>query len=121
MVHALTVSNTTTCTLYSIIKKKVAPQSIIYTDTSPSYNILDVSDFQHYRINHAKEFAHKQNHINGIENFWNQSKRHLRRYNGIPKNHFELYLKECEFRFNYRPITNMYKVLYNWVQEAGLV
>ncbi len=120
-VHALTVSNTTTCTLYSIIKKKVAPQSIIYTDTYPSYNILDVSDFQHYRINHAKEFANKQNHINGIENFWNQSKRHLRRYNGIPKNHFELYLKECEFRFNYRPITNMYKVLYNWVQEAGLV
>ena len=23
--------------------------------------------------------------INGIENFWNQAKRHLRKFNGIPK------------------------------------
>ncbi len=45
-------------------------------------------------------FAERQNHINGIENFWNQAKRHLRRFNGIPKAHFELYLKECEWRFN---------------------
>ncbi|EDU61089.1 hypothetical protein PROSTU_01070 [Providencia stuartii ATCC 25827] len=34
-----------------------------------------------------------QNHINGIENFWNQAKRHMRKFNGIPKAHFELYLK----------------------------
>ncbi len=45
-------------------------------------------------------FAEGQNHINGIENFWNQAKRHLRKFNGIPKAHFELYLKECEWRFN---------------------
>ncbi|MBH2056523.1 transposase [Neisseria meningitidis] len=45
-------------------------------------------------------FAERQNHINGIENFWSQAKRHLRKFNGIPKAHFELYLKECEWRFN---------------------
>ncbi len=45
-------------------------------------------------------FAERQNHINEIENFWNQAKRHLRKFNGIPKAHFELYLKECEWRFN---------------------
>jgi len=28
-------------------------------------------------------FADQKNHINGIENFWNQAKRHLRRFNGI--------------------------------------
>ncbi len=28
-------------------------------------------------------------------------KRHLRKFNGIPKVHFELYLKECEWRFNH--------------------
>jgi transposase len=38
--------------------------------------------------------------VNGIENFWNQTKRHLRKFNGIPKEHFHLYLKECEWRFN---------------------
>ena len=34
------------------------------------YNALDVSEFKHYRINHSKLFAQKQNHINGIENFY---------------------------------------------------
>jgi transposase len=28
------------------------------------------------------------------------AKRHLRRFNGIPKEHFGLFLKECEWRFN---------------------
>ena len=36
---------------------------------------------------------------NGIKNFWNQTKRYLRQFNGIPKEHFELYLKEYEWRF----------------------
>src|SRR5580700_5651101 len=42
----------------------------------------------------------RHNNINGIENFWNQAKRTLSRYNGIPKAHFPLFLKEAEFRFN---------------------
>ncbi len=41
-------------------------------------NILDVSEFKHYWINHSKLFANERNHINGIENFWNQAKRHMR-------------------------------------------
>ncbi len=71
-------------TLLPIIRQQVKPDSIIYTDTWGSYNALDVSEFRHYRINHSQLFAHKQNHINGIENFWNQAKRHMRRFNGIP-------------------------------------
>lgn len=48
------------------------------------------------RINHSTLFAQNNNHINGIENFWNQAKRHLRRFNGVPKKNFRLLLKECE-------------------------
>ncbi|HEZ8005018.1 TPA: IS1595 family transposase, partial [Neisseria meningitidis] len=44
--------------------------------------------------------AERQNHINGIGNFWNRAKRHLRKFDGIPKAHFELYLKGYERRFN---------------------
>ena len=51
------------------------PDSIVYTDSLSSYDKLDVSGFIHYRINHSKEFADRQNHINGIENFWNQQTR----------------------------------------------
>nr|WP_280643983.1 IS1595 family transposase [Candidatus Erwinia dacicola] len=90
-------------TLLPVIESKIYPDSIVYTDNFASYDLLDVSDFKHYRINHSTQFTNKkdrQNHINGIENFGNQAKRHMRKFNGIPKAHFKLYLKECEWRLN---------------------
>ena len=63
-------------------------------------NVLDVSEFKHFCINHSVLFADKKNHINGIENFWNQAKRHMCKFNGVPKENFGLFLKECEWRFN---------------------
>jgi transposase len=60
-------------TLIPIIESKAVPDSIVYSDCWKGYNTLDVSEFKHYRINHSKLFADKQNHINGIENFWNQA------------------------------------------------
>jgi hypothetical protein len=66
----------------------------------------------------TEQFADRGNHINGIENFWNQAKRHLRRYNGIPRAHFPLYLKECEWRFNYRPANRLLATLKTWLNEA---
>ena len=99
-VYTVTVPNTQTATLLPIIREQVKPDSIVYTDCYHSYDVLDVSELSHFRINHSTHFAERQNHINGIENFWNQAKRHLRQFNGIPKEYFELYLKECEWRFN---------------------
>jgi transposase len=99
-VYTHVIDNAKTETLLPIIREKIMPDSIVYTDAFRSYNVLDVSEFKHYRINHSKLFAHKHNHINGIENFWNQAKRHLRKYNGISRKHFHLFLKECEWRFN---------------------
>ena len=93
------------------------PDSIVYTNSLSSYDKLDVSGFIHYRINHSKAFAGRQNHINGIENFWNQAKRHLRKFNGIPKEHFELYLKECEWRFNNSEIKVQISILKQLVKH----
>jgi transposase len=83
-----------------IIRNRIKPDSVVYIDCWRSYNALDVSEFKHYRINHSKLFAQNQNYINGIENFWNQAKRHMRKFNGIPRQHFHLFLKECEWMFN---------------------
>ena len=99
-VYAKVIPNVRSTTLMRIIEQKIVPDSIVYTDSLQSYNVLDVSDFHHVRINHSNLFAEGRNHINGIENFWNQAKRHLRRFNGIPREHFGLFLKECEWRFN---------------------
>jgi transposase len=99
-IYTAIVPDTKTETLMSIIKEKVRPDSIVYSDSFRSYNALDVSDFKHYRINYSKLFADKHNHINGIENFWSQAKRHMRRFNGIKQEKFYWFLKECEWRFN---------------------
>ncbi len=113
-VHIVIIPNASTRTLFPIIREQMKPHSIVYTDSFVAYDALDVSEFEHVRINHSECFADQANHINGIENFWSQSKRHLRRYNGIPKEHFHLFIKECEWRFNYRPVAKMSTVLIKW-------
>ncbi len=79
-VYTKEIPNAQARTLLPDLKSVIKPDSIVYTDNFPSYNALDVSDFKHFRINHVQSFANKQNHINGIENFWNQAKRVLRKY-----------------------------------------
>ena len=116
-VYAVIIPDAKSHTLMPIIRQKVTPDSIVYSDAFCSYNALDVSEFKHYRINHSKLFADKHNHINGIENFWNQAKRHLRKYNGIPKSHFHLYLKECEWRFNNSDPKRQLNQLKQWVKD----
>ena len=113
-VYAKVVDNARTATLMPVIQRKVAPDSVVYTDSFRSYDALDVSQFHHVRINHSVEFAQGRNHINGIENFWNQAKRVLRKYNGIPKDNFPLFLKECEFRFNFGTHKQQLKTLKEW-------
>ena len=114
-VYTIVVADTKQTTLMPVIKRKIKPDSFVYTDSYRSYNALDVSEFKHFRVNHSIEFiCGKNNHINGIENFWNQSKRTLRKYNGINKKNFHLFLKECEFRFNYGSPSNQLKTLRKW-------
>ncbi|SUT90929.1 Transposase and inactivated derivatives [[Actinobacillus] rossii] len=117
-VYTVAVPNTQSATLLPIIREQVKPDSIVYTDFYRSYDVLDVSEFSHFRINHSTHFAEKQNHINGIENFWSQAKRHLRKFNGIPKEHFELYLKECEWRFNHSDLKTQISILKQLVREC---
>lgn len=104
-------------TILPIIKSQVMPDSIVFTDAFGVYDILDVSGFHHHRVNHSKQFVTgKHTHINGIENFWNQAKRHLRKYNGIPRHHFHLFLKECEWRFNYGSPKQLLETLKSWIK-----
>ena len=73
---------------------------------------------KHFRVNHGDdEFAVGANHINGIENFWNQAKRHMRKFNGVPKEHFGLFLKECEWRFNNLKPQDQLRQIKQWVKQ----
>ena len=115
-VYAKVIPDTKSKTLMGIIQKKIVPDSIVYSDSWKGYNVLDVSDFHHFRINHSELFADNRTHINGLENFWNQAKRHMRKFNGVPKAQFGLYLKECEWRFNNSDPSAQLSQLRQWVR-----
>jgi transposase len=117
-VYTAIISDAKRETLMPIIREKVTPDSIVYTDHFKSYNALDVSEFHHLSINHSELFADAKNHINGIENFWNQAKRHLRRFNGIKKENFYWFLKECEWRFNGGDHKKLLNQLKHWYKQS---
>ena len=117
-VYTVMIESAKSALLMGIIREKIQPDSVIYTDSLSAYDVLDVSEFHHHRINHSEHFTEPGRvHINGIENFWNQAKRHLRRYNGIPKANFHLFLKECEWRFNDGSPAQLLKQLRRWVRK----
>jgi len=109
-VYTQIIPNASAKVLKPIIKRRVEAKSIIYTDRFKSYDGLIFDGYEHYRINHSKEFARGRNHINGIESFWSFAKRRLNKLNGIRPEHFYLHIKECEFRFNNRH-KNLYDIL----------
>ncbi len=74
-VYAKVIPDASSASLIPIIEHKVIPDRIVYSDCWRGYNVLDVSDFKHFRINHSKLFSDKKNHINGIENFWAKMKK----------------------------------------------
>lgn len=41
----------------------------------------------------------------------------MRKYNGIPRKNFSLFLKECEFRFNYGSPKQQIKTLLKWTKN----
>ena len=102
-VYTKVITDCTRQQLLPVIKGKVLTGSTIYTDGWNSYNGLILYGYKHKRIHHGEnEFARGRNHVNGIESFWSYVKRRLRKFNGVPKDKFLLYLKESEWRFNHR-------------------
>lgn len=114
-VHAVMIANVRGATLLPIIRQRVRPDAVVYSDGYSSYGALDVSEFRHVRIDKTQGYARGRAHINGIENFWSQAKRHLRRYNGVPRQNFHPFLAECEWRFNEAPPGNLLKTLREWM------
>ncbi len=109
-VYTIIVPDVSAETLMQEIENKTLKGSVFYTDTWKSYNSLKQYG-KHYKINHSKEFAkNNYNHINGIEGFWSYAKERFYKYHGINKTNYPFYLKEMEFRFNYRN-ENLFKLL----------
>ena len=121
-VYTRIVEDVSRKTLRQIIKTKVVPESVIYTDSFRSYDGLVLDGFKHYRINHQECFAmSKRQHINGIENFWGYAKTKLKSYYGVSREYFYCYLKEMEFRFNHRNAANLAALIKKIVKKHQAV
>jgi transposase len=119
-IYTKMIPNVAAKTVLPIIKAKIKPDSIVYSDAFGTYDTLAVEGFKHRRVNHRETFVSPAGpHINGIENFWNQAKRHLRKYNGVPRHHFHLFLKECEWRFNYGSPAKLLRTLRTWIRLSN--
>jgi len=102
-VYTRPVPNVTRETLRAVIRQKVPKGATIYSDQFSGYDGLITQEYRHVRIHQGHSFAtSRRRHITGIENFWGYAKTKLKRYYGVSRHHFLLYLKEMEFRFNHR-------------------
>jgi len=100
-VITFSVSSRSRQTLSPLILSHTKPGSLYYTDDWHAYASLSISG-NHVVVGKEKGKPKGRNHINGIEGFWSFAKHWLYQYRGVPKNYFHLYLKEIEWRFNYR-------------------
>lgn len=92
--------------LQEIIHEKVHIETTIYSDTWRSYRGLEDDFAGHETINHREQqYVRGPVTINGIEGFWAYAKERLLRPHGVSSQHFLLYLKEMEYRFNHRDLS----------------
>ena len=97
-----------------VIKQKIMPDSIVYTDSLSSYDKLDVSGFIITASTIPRNLQTVRTTLTTLRIFWNQAKRVLRKYNGIDRKSFPLFLKECEFQFNFGTPSQQLKILRDW-------
>lgn len=100
-------------------KSRARPDAIVYTTGTPEVpDTIDVSACRHERVRDHRRLARGRRPIDSIENFWSQAKRQLGRYNGLPRRHLHLFLKECEWRYHYGPPATLLKVLKSWIKSG---
>ena len=100
-IYTTLVDNVSAETLMGEIKRHAEKGSVFYTDKFRSYKSLTFFG-KHITVDHGSYFANGRRHINGLEGFWSFAKERFLKYHGVSKRHFLTYLKEMEFRYNYR-------------------
>jgi len=92
----------------------IIPNSVVFSDSHNQDKTLDVNECHKENIEASGKVNQGKLGADDTENFWNETKNILRKYNGVPKNSFPLFLKECEFRFNYNTPKEQLKALKLW-------
>lgn len=94
------------------------PYANLHVETLDVCELLDVRSHRRVRRRRREGSPALRAHIGGIANFQGQVRRNLRRYNGVPSHHLLLFLKECEWRFNYGSPRRLLETLARWFAES---
>lgn len=105
------VPNVRAKTLMPLVRKHVKQGSLTYSDKLGSYRSLIVNGYEHIWIDHNKRFSNGKAHINSIESFWAYAKERMAKYHGVSPLRLYLYLKELEFRFNWRQASDLFELI----------
>jgi len=103
-VSATVTSDLKSATVYPIIKERVMPDSMVYTDEFRVYDRLKGQGYHHKRVHHAsKVWVIGNVHTNTIEGFWSVLKRGISGvYHAVSEKHLQSYINEYAFRYNHR-------------------
>jgi transposase len=91
-------------TLMPHVRKKVLPESVVYTDEYSVYDRLNRHGYRHSRVHHREEvYAAGDAHTNTIEGFWSLLKRGIFGVcHSVSAKLLQGYLDEYAFRYNHR-------------------
>jgi transposase-like protein len=103
-VIACTVPNVAQATIMPIVKERVLPRSMIYTDEYEIYNRLGEAGYGHRRVYHKEHvYVAGSATTNAIEGFFGLVKNGIRGvYHSVSRKHLQGYLNEYAFRDNLR-------------------
>jgi len=103
-VSASPIDNLKSSTMIPIVKERVLPESMIYTDEYRTYNSLKKHSYKHKRVHHvSKVWVAGDAHTNTIEGFWSALKRGINGvYHAVSEKHLQSYINEYAFRYNHR-------------------
>lgn len=103
-VSASPIDNLKSSTMIPIVKERVLPESMIYTDEYRTYNSLKEHGYKHKRVHHvSKVWVAGDAHTNTIEGFWSALKCGINGvYHAVSEKHLQGYINEYSFRYNHR-------------------
>jgi len=106
MVITERVPNREAATLHNFIRGRVRQGSHVYTDDHRGYGGLWYHDYRHKKTNHnIGQYVDGDVHSQNIESFWAIVKRaHKGTYHWWSDEHFDLYMREFEMRWNLRKL-----------------
>lgn len=97
------VENRSESTLLNIIRCRIAPGTIIYSDSWRAYRNLKNEGFKHFIVNHSENFVDPTSgaHTQNIERLWRDMRAGMPQY-GTREEHYKYYIAEFMFKRVYK-------------------